>query len=558
VLRPRDQSVTPSGALTDGLDPGATPEPAYELPASARGADPKSGDETATLANASNRQLLVNFATGYAGLIVALLLSLFLTPITLRYLGSSTYGLWIVITAVGGYVGLLDAGVSTATAQMVASATAVRDYKRVADILASAQVFFAVTGALAIGLILALVPLLGSVFSVGNEPLSSARLALLLTGMLTVVSFLTAVPQCALYGAGRNDRSSLVGIGIGILTQGGQITAVLLGGGLVGLLSVSVAGALLNFGGTRLIARRLGLLGQHNGRPSRPMLRELLRSGRRNAVVALAGTVAYSLDAVVIGIILPVRQVAPYDIGLSTANFVRSMATTATGLLLPAYAHSFTLKDDERQFRLFSRAVLASMCITVPMVVALIAFGQPLMRLWLGTVPPHTYQVLVALNIVLLIQLPGAQAFVFLTGTGRNKVLGRMALPAALVNLGLSIGATFWFGPIGPALGSVPEVVIVDFLICPVMCCHAMGVPTRRYVREAMLPVIAPLIAAIAAALALRALVGDTSKYLAPVEAVGVTLVAWAVLAPVLAKTDPLFHTLLHRGWTHMLGKVRR
>jgi O-antigen/teichoic acid export membrane protein len=509
------------------------------------------------LANASNRQLSINFATGYAGLVVAIILSLFLTPITLRHFGNSTYGLWIVITAIGSYVGLFDAGVSTAAAQMVASATALQDDQRIADLLATAQVFFTGTAILAIGVIVALIPFVGHLFSVGTQSVNTARIALLLTGLVTVIAFLSSVPQSAIFGGGRNDRSSLLGIGTNLLTQGSQITVVLLGGGLVDLLLVSVAGALLGFGGLTWIAHRLGFLGQRRGRPSRALLRDLVRSGRRNAVVALGGTIAYSLDAVVVGIILPVHQVTPYDLGLSTANFTRSAATTATGLLLPTYAHSFALNERDRQFRLFSRAVLASMCITVPMVVALFAFGQSLLHLWLGAVPPHTFQVLVALNIVVLLQLPGQQSFQYLTGIGRNKILARIALPAALMNLGMSIGATFWLGPVGPAIGSLPQVVILDFVALPVMACRAMEVSILRYFREAILPLVVPLAGAVAMAAILRGLVGNTSKYRAPFEAVAVTLAAWIALLPYLTRTNPTVRNLLHQNWRRLCSKVR-
>jgi O-antigen/teichoic acid export membrane protein len=264
------------------------------------------------------------------------------------------------------------------------------------------------------------------------------------------------------------------------------------------------------------------------------------------------------LDAVIVGAVLPVRQVAPYDLGLNTSTFVRSAATTATNLLFPAYAHSFALNEQERQFRLYSRAVLASMAITAPMAVGLVAFGQPLLRLWLGTVPPYTFQVLVALNVVSFLQLPGHQSFLYLTGIGRNKILARMVMPAALSNVAFSIGATIWLGPMGPAIGSLPQVGILDFFVLPVMCCRAMGVAPRRYVREAMLPVIVPLVGATAAAFVLRAIIGDSSKWWAPAEAVIVTLVAWAALLPVLVKSDEYFADVFRRGRNHLWARIRR
>ena len=50
------------------------------------------------------------------------------------------------------------------------------------------------------------------------------------------------------------------------------------------------------------------------------------------------------------------------------------------------------------------------------------------------------------------------------------------------MNLAGTIGATYWFGPIGPAIGSIPVVLVLDFIVLPVMVCRYLGVPVARYV----------------------------------------------------------------------------
>ena len=136
------------------------------------------------------------------------------------------------------------------------------------------------------------------------------------------------------------------------------------------------------------------------------------------------------------------------------------------------------------------------------MVIALAAFGQPILKLWLGVVPPQTYKIMIALGLVTAIQLPGHQCFIFLTGIGRNQILIRLSLIGAAVNLAGSIAATYLFGPVGPAIGSLPVVVVIDFFVLPVMVCRVLGMPFGRYARQALLPVVpgglvAGLIAAI-------------------------------------------------------------
>ena len=513
---------------------------------------PLRSPETAEPANASSRQLFRNFASGYLGLAISLLLSFFLTPIVLRELGRSDFGLWVVITSLGTYIGLLDAGVATAAVQQIASSIAVGDEDRLAKILATAQVFFMVTSLLAVAACAVFVPFLGEVFGVARHSLPSAQVGLVLMGVFTGFGFLTSVPKASLYGGGRSDRITVIGIGLAIATQGGQIAVVVLGGGLVGLFAVSAAGGLVGLVATTYVARRTGLMRPGRGRPTRAVLGQLLRSAWRNVVIAVAGTVAWNLDTVVIGLILPIGQVAPYSIALSTSNFTNSISSSGTALLLPSYAHSSALHDQERQFRLYSKAVLFSMAITIPLVVALIAFGQALLRLWLGTVPDHTYQVLVALNVMILLGVPGGQSFFLLVGIGRNGLLAALALPAAISNIGFSVAATFWLGPVGPAIGSLPQVLILEFVILPVVCCRTLGVAVKRYALEALLPLGVPLAVSVAAAGLMLWLVGDGSEAKAPFEAVIVTVLAWAAFLAVVMRIDPavrqVAHQVLHRA----------
>ncbi len=495
------------------------------------------------LANASGRQFVRNFATGYLGLGASLVLSLFLTPIALDRLGPSDYGLWVAITTLGSYVSLLGAGVSTAAVQRIATSIALHDHERLAEVLATSRVFFTVSGILAFGVTAAIVPFVGDIFHLPAGTHHGAEIAMLLMGVFTAAGLFNCVPAAALYGGGRNDIQSILGLAISFGTQGAQIAVVLLGGGLIGLFAVAAVGEIGGFFLTDHVARRSGLLTRGRGRATRSMFRDLFKSGRRNVLVSLASTIAYELDAVVVGVILPIRQVTPYDLALSTSGLTQSMATAGTSVLIPSYAHSSALDDSERQFRLYSRAVLISMAISVPVVVALLVFGQSLLHLWVGRgghpVPTHSYQVMVVLNAVVFLQLPGVQSFLFLIGIGKSGLVARIALPAAVVNLGFSVAGTFLFGPVGPAVGSLPQVLILELVILPIICCRVLKVRFARFLREAIAPLVVPLATAVVVAIVAVKVLGRNDDVRTPFECVAVTVIAWAALVPVLMKTDP-------------------
>jgi O-antigen/teichoic acid export membrane protein len=498
-------------------------------------------------ANASGRQFARNAASSYLNLVIGILLSLLLTRVILRHLGAGTYGLWIVLISIVGYLGLLDTGVSTAVVQRVARLSAIGDKEETADVIRTALVFFTATGTVAVLITVALAPFVASFLNLGDVSGSVAGRTLIILGVMTAMRFIGSVPSAVLFGAGRGDRQSQIG-GLGlILTEVAQVLVVLAGGGLVGLALVTAGGMLFSLVAMSAIIRRATGSTVHQGRFRRDLLVELLRFGSRNTAIAVGGMISYSLDALVIGLILPVAKVAPYDIALSTANLTRNLTTQGTDMLLPTYAHFETASDPDRQGWLFSKAVMASLAISIPMVIALAAFGDPILKLWLGVVPPQTYEIMIALGLVTAIQLPGHQCFIFLTGIGRNQILIRLSLIGAAINLAGSIAATYLFGPVGPAIGSLPVVVVIDFCVLPVMVCRLIGLPVARYARQALLPVVpGGLVAGLLAVIFLVAhpLHGGSTLHdgiQAAVQATIVVLAALATLLAVMFRVEPQF-----------------
>jgi hypothetical protein len=127
----------------------------------------------------------------------------------------------------------------------------------------------------------------------------------------------------------------------------------------------------------------------------------------------------------------------------------------------------------------------------------------------------------------------------FLTGIGRNRQLAVLASAGALVNLAGSIGATYWLGPVGPAVGSVPVVLVIDFIVLPVIVCRYLGVSRRRYLRNALTPVVPAGVVAGAVALALVHLHPAHSGLAAIVGAGIVVGLAWITLLLVVSHQEP-------------------
>ncbi len=506
------------------------------------------GPDDPPSANASGSQLARNVVNSYASYFIGIAMSLVLTRALLGHLGAATYGLWVVLLALTAYLGLLDVGVGTAAVQRVARLRATGDKEALADLIRTCWIFFAVSAVLAIVITAGLAPFVASFLNIGPISPTLVGTTLIILGVVSALSFLGTVPGAVLFGSGRNDRQAQIGIATLLLMELAQIIAVVAGAGLLALALLQLAGTAVSLVVGLTVVKRITGASLRAGRFRRAVLTDLLRFGGVQSLVALSSVVAYQVDSLVIGIILPVAQVAPYSVALNTANFTGSLSSQATGLLVPTYAHDEEVGNRRRQATYFLGAVIACLGISVPIVIALAAFGDPILKFWLGHVPPQTYKVMIVLGIVTVLQRPGNQCFLFLTGIGRNKQLAVLALIGSVLNLAGSIGATFWLGPVGPAVGSLPVVLVIDFVVLPGIVCRHLGIPIARYLRTSLAPVVPTAAVAGIVALALIHLEPAPGALAAVVGAVVIVAAAWITLIGVVSRLEPeLRSTVMQR-----------
>jgi O-antigen/teichoic acid export membrane protein len=419
-------------------------------------------------ANADNRAVARNALAGYAAWAINLAIGLAVTPILLRRLGVEAFGAWTIAVATAGYVGAVELGLGVATVRQVASALAVGDARRVSIVGASARATYLAMAGVGAGVLAGLVMLPGVLIETSAVSSGELRLVVLLLGLGQILPLVVSVYPTIAIGAGRADLATGIGIGFRVLTAAAQVTAVVLSKSLVPLALVTAAGAFLGTLGVRNLARRhfTGIdVRLSNAR--RGTVRELLASGWRNAGITLAAATGIQSDVIVAGAIVGPAAAAAYGIAVRASTMARELATRTTDALVPTFAHSTALQDTRRTVAVFRESVVLERAILVPALVVVTAFGNPLLRLWLGEVPHGAKTVLVLLVLGAFLVAPGHSSFVLLTGMGRLTYLLAGAWVTAVANLGLSILLTWRFGIVGPVIGNLAGFVVWDMVVLP-------------------------------------------------------------------------------------------
>jgi len=506
--------------------------------------------------NASPTQAARNIRASYVALGLSIASSLALTPILLRILGPTAFGIFTILQSLTLYLGLLDAGITTSLSQKVTTLLAHNSQSDLRLTLATAQRFYIVTAVLVVGLAAAVSPYAANLLHVHGLLRSQIRWGTILFGAATAFTFLQARNVAAVRGAGRGDRLALLSTGLGIIMRAAQIAIVLSGGGLLGAIIVADIFGIIGMVATSLLRQRTvsGIIDTRD-RAQWAVLRDLLRSGSRNAAGAVAGTIAYGLDTIIIGSLLSAEKATPYIIAAKVTGLVTTLATTGANAVMPNLAHAAATEDFTLAFRLYRAMLFSSLFIAVPAEIALALIGSQVVHVWLGVVPTRVGSILVALAIVSVAYIAGAGSSVVLVALDRNRVPALLAFPVAFANLGLSVWATLTFGPIGPALGSLPLALLVECVVYPFLVCRYLGAHIAVILRTVLMPVVGMSLVCILVGFALRLAMSGASPLWSLPAVLGVIGAGWASVVPWLGRFQPDLVEML-RGHGGFAGRA--
>jgi O-antigen/teichoic acid export membrane protein len=185
---------------------------------------------------------------------------------------------------------------------------------------------------------------------------------------------------------------------------------------------------------------------------------------------------------------------------------VRAMASRASGVLVPTFAHSAATDDAARTVSATRESVFITRALLTPALIALAAFGQQLLALWLGSAPPNSDVILMIFLVSAFASAPGDTCFVLLTGRNDLNFMLIGGSIAAVFNIAVSIFLTWKIGVVGPALGSLAVIVVWDAVALPRYVSSRLGIPWKQLSLGGIAALAAPAAAASAVAVGARVL----------------------------------------------------
>ena len=406
-----------------------------------------------------HRRALLSSATAVLSRIVSLVTPLVTIPLTLSYLGTERYGVWMTISSVVASLAFADLGIGNGLLNAVSAAHG-RDDKGLAREYVSSSFFLLLAIALIVAIgYFAAYPFLPwqKIFGV-SSPSIVAEVPRAVT--VFVACFLLGIPL------GTIDRTLMAyqeAFRTAFWAPFGSLLSLVLV--VVAIKqNLGIAGLIFAISGTAvLISMANGVFLFKFNRPwllPRPSLvtksaaNRILKLGGMYFVIQLALMVRSNSGNMVIAQTLGSSAVTQYAVPVRVLIIVGSLITIMLTPIWPAYSEAIARGDVDWVRATLQRTTVLSLVLTVPFGALLVMFGRIVLLHWTGgrVVPSTT--LLVALAIWGIVSGVWACFAVFLMAAA-IRFHACTAVIASMLNLVLSIYFTRHIGILGTVMGSI-------------------------------------------------------------------------------------------------------
>jgi O-antigen/teichoic acid export membrane protein len=410
---------------------------------------------------------------------LTIVISFVSVPLTVHYLGSERYGVWLTIGSLLTWMSMTDFGIAgNALVNLLADAHGKED-KRLAGQHAASAFWALVALSVSIGAIFLftfhLIPW-PTVFHVSSAvPAAELNRACAYSLIFFVVGFPLSMVS-SVYGAYQDGfMANIWNIAGSALALISLIVVAQMKGGLPQLV--------LAISGTRIV---VGLANVYYmffrkypwlmPRPSAvrwTSIKRLLSLGGNYMITQLAGLGIYQSQPMIITQMLGPSYVVIFVVAQKIVTLPNDLVFMATAPFISAYGEAKARADWGWINRAFRNSMLASLAFGVPATVGIALVAKPLIRIWAGKAAVPNTQVVLWLSVYTLICVGMLSVGQLLCGLERADILAYSLSFCALCAIGLGIVFARWWGVGGVAFAMALSKICTS---CPIQLYKIRGI----------------------------------------------------------------------------------
>ncbi len=403
----------------------------------------------------------------YVSEIIRILSALLYTPIMLRLLGQSEYGLYQLIHSVVAYLGVLSLGFTASYVRFYSRFKVNEKHDEIARLNGMFMTIFLVIALIALVCGSLMTLNIRRIFSDGltEAEYSTAKVLMVLLIINLALTFPNSVFSCIISAHERFFFHRLLGVLNNLLNPFLSLPLLILGYGSIGVVVVTTIITIGQLSANiwyvsfkmkeKFVFRNFDF----------SLLKEIWGFTFFIFLNQIIDQINWSVDRFLLGRMINTTAVAVYGLGGQINSMYLMLSSSISSVFVPKVNKIVAESDDNRQLSLLFNSIGRIQFMVLSLVLTgFVFFGQPFMRFWGGSGYEDSYYV--ALWLIIPVTVPLIQNLGIEIQRAKNKHQTRAVVYflIAIGNIFLSIPLIKSYGPIGAAVGTTIALFVGNIL----------------------------------------------------------------------------------------------
>lgn len=435
----------------------------------------------------SLNQLKTGAILSYISMGVGYIVSLIYTPIMLRLLGQSEYGLYNLVASVVAYLGVLNFGFSSAYMRYYTRYKVKEESSKIHSLNGMFLIIFSLIGLVAViaGSILALNTNIIFGSELTESELDKAKILMMILVVNLGISFPSIIFNAHITANEKFIFQKIVQMVKIILNPFIVLPALIMGYGSIGMVIAStLLNILIEFINIIYCIRKLKMKFSFRQFDFK-LMKEMTVFSSFIFINLIVDQINWNVDKFILGRFHGTVSVAVYGLAAQLNTYYLSIATVISNVFIPR-VHRLVSKstNDLELTDLFTKIGRIQFIILTLISSGLVFFGKPFINLWAGNSYNDSYPILLLLTIPLTIPLIQTIGIEIQRAKNMHQFRSWVYLFIALINILVSIPLAKMYAGIGAAAGTAGSLIIGNGLLMNWYNHHKVGLDMKYFWKQ--------------------------------------------------------------------------
>lgn len=434
-----------------------------------------------------NNQRKIGIILSYVSIIINIFIQLLYTPLLIKMLGQSEYGLYSLVSSIIGYLTILDLGFGNAIVVYTSKYRAQKKYEEEKKLHGMFMVIFCVIGVVAALLGLILFFNVNNIF--GNTmttfELKKARVMMLILTFNLAITFPFSIYSSIINAYEKFVYQKIISIISAIMKPLLMIPLLLIGYKSIAMTVVITLVNIIILFFNYIYCRknlniRIKFLGFDN-----EVFKEILRYSFFIFLAVIVDKVNWSIDQFVLGAVSGTIAVSLYSVASQINTLFVNLSTAVSSILLPKMSKMIAKNASNKEVtEEFIKVGRIQYLIIFLMASGFVLFGKEFIKTWAGIDFETSYYIAVILIIPLCVPLIQNLGISIMQAKNMHRFRSILLFFIAIVNVLISIPFAKMYEGIGSAIGTSLSLIVGNIIILNIYYYKRVKINVLKFWKE--------------------------------------------------------------------------